>query len=131
MHIPLLYALSAVLFLSGYSCLALGADAAAPAPASAANAAPVTAAAKDPVFTQEQLDQMLAPIALYPDPLLAQVLMATTYPGEVGEAVSWSKAHPDAKGDDAVKQVASQPWDRIPSGYNAWVMPSWRSPTMS
>lgn len=54
---------------------------------------------------------MLAPIALYPDPLLAQVLMATTYPGEVGEAVAWSKAHPDAKGDDAVKQVASQPWD--------------------
>jgi hypothetical protein len=63
------------------------------------------------VFTQEQLDQMLAPIALYPDPLLAQVLMASTYPGEVAEAVTWSKAHPDAKGDDAVKQVASQPWD--------------------
>ncbi|WP_085718979.1 DUF3300 domain-containing protein [Pseudomonas sp. B28(2017)] len=115
MHIPLFYALSAVLLLSGSSCLALGTDgtaaAPAPAPASTANAAPVTAAAKDPVFTQEQLDQMLAPIALYPDPLLAQVLMATTYPGEVGEAVSWSKAHPDAKGDDAVKQVASQPWD--------------------
>ncbi|MGF6092287.1 DUF3300 domain-containing protein [Pseudomonas sp. 18173] len=113
MHIPLLYALSAVLLLSGSSCLALGTEgtAAAPAPTGAANAAPATAATKDPVFTQEQLDQMLAPIALYPDPLLAQVLMATTYPGEVGEAVSWSKAHPDAKGDDAVKQVASQPWD--------------------
>jgi hypothetical protein len=67
--------------------------------------------AKDPVFNQEQLDQMLAPIALYPDPLFAQVLMATTYPGEIGEAVNWSKAHPDAKGDDAVKQVANQPWD--------------------
>ncbi|MNO95672.1 hypothetical protein D3C76_873170 [compost metagenome] len=67
--------------------------------------------AKDPVFTQEQLDQMMAPIALYPDPLLAQVLMATTYPGEIAEAVTWSKAHPDAKGDDAVKQVANQPWD--------------------
>ena len=123
MHNPLLYALSAVLFLSGSSCLALGtegtaaapapvpAPAAAPAPASTANAAPVAPVAKDPVFTQEQLDQMLAPIALYPDPLFAQVLMATTYPGEVGEAVNWSKAHPDAKGDDAVKQVANQPWD--------------------
>lgn len=66
---------------------------------------------KDPVFNQEQLDQMLAPIALYPDPLLAQVLMAVTYPGEVAEAVAWSKANPKAKGDDAVKQVASQPWD--------------------
>lgn len=125
MHNPLLYALSAVLFLSGSSCLALGSDgtAAAPAPvpapaaapalapASAATTAPAAPVTKDPVFTQEQLDQMLAPIALYPDPLFAQVLMATTYPGEVGEAVSWSKAHPDAKGDDAVKQVANQPWD--------------------
>ncbi|WP_237881242.1 DUF3300 domain-containing protein [Pseudomonas sp. PGPR40] len=107
MRIPLFYAVSAVLFLSGASCLAQPLD----ATANAADTAPVTAVAKDVVFTQEQLDQMLAPIALYPDPLLAQVLMATTYPGEVVEAVTWSKAHPDAKGDDAVKQVASQPWD--------------------
>lgn len=113
MRIPLFYALSAVLFLSGSNCMA--AVAAVPAPANAANTAPVTTPvtppAKDPVFTQEQLDQMLAPIALYPDPLLAQILMASTYPGEVAEAVTWSKAHPDAKGDDAVKQVANQPWD--------------------
>jgi hypothetical protein len=116
MHIPLLYALSAVLLLSGSSSLALAANESAatpavPAQATADNTAPVAPVAKDPVFTQEQLDQMLAPIALYPDPLFAQVLMATTYPGEVGEAVSWSKAHPDAKGDEAVKQVANQPWD--------------------
>jgi hypothetical protein len=109
MRIPFFYALSAVLFLSGSSCQALAADATTAAAAPAADTAPVAAPAKDPVFNQEQLDQMLAAIALYPDPLLAQVLMATTYPGEVGEAVSWSKAHPDAKGDDAVKQVASQP----------------------
>ncbi|MBV4462924.1 DUF3300 domain-containing protein [Pseudomonas sp. SWRI79] len=109
MRIPLFYAVSAVLFLSGPYCLAQPLDAS--ATANAADTAPVTAAAKDAVFTQEQLDQMLAPIALYPDPLLAQVLMATTYPGEIAEAVTWSKAHPDAKGDDAVKQVASQPWD--------------------
>ncbi|MBK4997336.1 DUF3300 domain-containing protein [Pseudomonas sp. S37] len=69
------------------------------------------AASKDPIFTQEQLDQMTAPIALYPDPLLAQVLMASTYPGQVSEAVTWSKANPKATGDDAVKQVAKQPWD--------------------
>ena len=111
MHIPLFYAVSAALFLSGFSCLAQPLDATATGTANAADTAPVTAAAKDAVFTQEQLDQILAPIALYPDPLLAQVLMATTYPGEVAEAVTWSKAHPDAKGDDAVKQVASQPWD--------------------
>lgn len=111
MHIPLFYAVSAALFFSGSFSLAQPLDATATGTANAADTAPVTAAAKDAVFTQEQLDQMLAPIALYPDPLLAQVLMATTYPGEVAEAVTWSKAHPDAKGDDAVKQVASQPWD--------------------
>ncbi|WP_433735626.1 DUF3300 domain-containing protein [Pseudomonas putida] len=113
MRHSLFYAMSAVLFLAGTPCLAAQPpDATAVAANTApANAAPATAAAKDPVFTAEQLDQMVAPIALYPDPLLAQILMATTYPGEVAEAVTWSKAHPDAKGDDAVKQVASQPWD--------------------
>ena len=107
MRISLFYAVSAVLLLGGPWCLAQPLE----APANAAEAAPVTAAAKEAVFSQEQLDQMLAPIALYPDPLLAQVLMAVTYPGEIAEAVTWSKAHPDAKGDDAVKQVANQPWD--------------------
>lgn len=54
---------------------------------------------------------MLASLALYPDALLAQVLMASTYPGDVADAAAWSKAHPDASGDDAVRQVADQPWD--------------------
>ncbi|WP_339544431.1 DUF3300 domain-containing protein [Pseudomonas sp. RA_35y_Pfl2_P32] len=107
MRIPFIYAFSALLFVSA---AASQAQSVAPA-ASPPIAAPVTAPTKDPVFTQEQLDQMLAPIALYPDPLLAQLLMASTYPGEIAEAVTWSKAHPDAKGDDAVKQVANQPWD--------------------
>jgi hypothetical protein len=111
MRTPLFYVLSAVVFLSGSPCMAQTVDATPTSPANPADTAPVTAAAKDAVFTEEQLDQMLAPIALYPDPLLAQVLMATTYPGEVAEAVTWSKANPDAKGDDAVKQVANHPWD--------------------
>lgn len=62
-------------------------------------------------FSREELDQMMAPIALYPDSLLAQILMASTYPGDVTDAVAWSKAHKDAKGEDAVRQVASEPWD--------------------
>lgn len=86
-----------------------------PAPppvATPAPAAPAAApAASQAVFSVEELDQMLAPLALYPDSLLAQVLMATTYPGNVADAVTWSKAHPKALGDDAVKQVADQPWD--------------------
>lgn len=79
------------------------------APATAAPAAPT--APSEAVFSTEQLDQMLAPLALYPDALLAQVLMATTYPGNVADAVAWSKAHPNVSGDAAVKLVADQPWD--------------------
>ena len=73
--------------------------------------APAASSAQSETFSPEELDQMMAPLALYPDSLLAQVLMAATYPGDVADAVKWSKAHPDAKGDDAVRQVASQPWD--------------------
>jgi Protein of unknown function (DUF3300) len=62
-------------------------------------------------FRAEELDQMLAPIALYPDSLLSQVLMAATYPADVAEAAKWSKANPSQKGDAALKAVESQPWD--------------------
>ncbi|MBR2819987.1 MAG: DUF3300 domain-containing protein [Reyranella sp.] len=62
-------------------------------------------------FTNEQLDQLLAPIALYPDALLAQVLMAATYPLEVVEAARWSQANPSLKGDAAVAAVKNQDWD--------------------
>ncbi|MFP3558835.1 DUF3300 domain-containing protein [Paraburkholderia sp. SIMBA_049] len=54
---------------------------------------------------------MTAPIALFPDPLLAQVLMATTFPQEVESAATWSKANAHMTGDEAVKSVASKPWD--------------------
>jgi len=62
-------------------------------------------------FTNEQLDQLTAQIALYPDSLLSQLLMASTYPDEFAKATAWSKAHPDAKGDDAVKAVENENWD--------------------
>jgi hypothetical protein len=64
-----------------------------------------------PAFSQQDLDQMLAPIALYPDPLLSQILMASTYPLEVVEAARWSKANPGLAGDQAVQAVAQNPWD--------------------
>jgi hypothetical protein len=109
MRIPSLYTLSAVLILSGSFCVSQAVIAA--SSTTSAVPAPANSTLKDAVFTQEQLDQMLAPIALYPDPLLAQILMASTYPGEFTEAVAWSKANPNAKGDDAVKQVQNKPWD--------------------
>ena len=62
-------------------------------------------------FSQPELEQMLAPIALYPDALLAQVLMASTYPLEVVEAARWSQAHPDLQGNDAIRATAAQSWD--------------------
>lgn len=76
----------------------------------------VTAAAPEaaptPVtYTTAQITQWVAPIALYPDPLLSQVLMASTYPDNVTQAVQWSKDHPGQQGDAAVKAVANQPWD--------------------
>ena len=64
-----------------------------------------------PAFTQQELDQMLAPIALYPDSLLSQILMASTYPLEVVEAARWSKTNPNLKGDQAVQAVAQNTWD--------------------
>ena len=54
---------------------------------------------------------MTAPVALFPDALLAQLFMATTYPEDFAAAAAWSKAHPNDKGDAAVKMVENQPWD--------------------
>lgn len=62
-------------------------------------------------FTQQELDQMLAPIALYPDSLLSQVLMASTYPLEIVEAARWAKANPNLQGDQAVKAAEQKSWE--------------------
>ncbi|HXR57765.1 MAG TPA: DUF3300 domain-containing protein [Burkholderiales bacterium] len=62
-------------------------------------------------YAQQDLERMLAPIALYPDPLLSQVLMAATYPVEVVEAARWTRANPGLQGGAAVQAVAGQDWD--------------------
>src|SRR5579863_8440549 len=67
-----------------------------------------------PAYTQqtpEQLQQLVAPIALYPDSLVAQVLAASTFPAEIVEADRWVQANPDLKGDDLAKAVDQQSWD--------------------
>jgi hypothetical protein len=61
--------------------------------------------------TPEQLQQLVAPIALYPDSLVAQILVASTFPEQVVEADRWVQANPDLKGDDLAKSVDQQPWD--------------------
>lgn len=67
--------------------------------------------AEDKVFSEAELDQMMAPIALYPDSLLSQILMASTYPKDIDEAVNWSQEHPDQDGDAAVTAVQDKSWD--------------------
>ena len=62
-------------------------------------------------FKPEELDQMLASIALYPDALLSQILMACGYPLEIVEAARWSKANPNLKCDAAVQAVTDKEWD--------------------
>jgi len=76
-----------------------------------ASAAGGTQAQPAYTFSQPELDQMLAPVALYPDPLLAQILMAATYPLEVQEAARWSRDRPDLSGDAAVRAAEMENWD--------------------
>jgi hypothetical protein len=61
--------------------------------------------------TPEQLQQLVAPIALYPDSLVAQILSASTFPEQVVEADRWVQDHPDLKGEELGKAVDQQPWD--------------------
>lgn len=58
-----------------------------------------------------QLDQLMAPVALYPDSLLSQILMGSTYPDDVAAAAKWSAAHTSESGDAAVKAVEGESWD--------------------
>src|SRR5262245_853600 len=78
-------------------------------------AAPAQSQAQTPAqaqpFKPEELEQIVAPIALYPDSLLAQVFMASTYPLEIVQAARWQKEHPDVKGDAVSKAVEQETWD--------------------
>jgi len=61
--------------------------------------------------TPDQLQQLVAPIALYPDSLVAQILAATTFPAEIVEADRWVQDHSDLKGDALAQAVDQQAWD--------------------
>ena len=62
-------------------------------------------------LTAEQLQQLVAPIALYPDSLVAQILAASTFPEQVVEADRWVQANPGLQGDALGKAVDQQAWD--------------------
>jgi uncharacterized membrane protein YgcG len=69
------------------------------------------ASAQAPAFKPEELEQIVAPIALYPDSLLAQIFMASTYPLEIVQAARWQKENPQVKGDAVAKALEKQTWD--------------------
>src|SRR5258708_23134574 len=61
-------------------------------------------------MTPEQVDSLVAPIALYPDPLLAQVLAASTYPLQIVEARRWMRDNSNLKGKARVEGGGKQKW---------------------
>jgi Spy/CpxP family protein refolding chaperone len=65
----------------------------------------------DAVFRQEELEQILAPIALHPDSLVTQILMAATYPLEVVQAERWIKQNASLKGEALTAALEKQEWD--------------------
>jgi hypothetical protein len=76
--------------------------------------APAQDAQAQPPYTQqtrEQVQQLVAPIALYPDSLVAQILAASTFPEQIVEADRWMQNHSDLKGDELGRAVDQQPWD--------------------
>src|SRR5215813_12958092 len=82
------------------------------APQALATAPQVTAIVPDkPLLRTEELDQLVAPIALYPDTLLSQVLIAATYPLEVVQADRWVTSNKNLTGDALKTEAEKQSWD--------------------
>ncbi len=83
-------------------------QAGAPTPAAAA---PAAAAPAPPVYSATQLEDLVSPIALYPDSLVAQILMGSTYPLEIVQADRWRQGHKDLKEDALATALDGQGWD--------------------
>ncbi len=65
----------------------------------------------EPAFTRQKLEQLAAPVALYPDSLLTNVLMAATYPLDIVQAARWRRANPRLKGVELEQALQRQSWD--------------------
>jgi len=72
---------------------------------------PLHAQGTGTVVKPEEIEQLVAPIALYPDSLVSQILMASTYPLEVVQADRWAKANKTLQGEVLTKALESQTWD--------------------
>src|SRR3984885_11511340 len=99
------------MILSTIRWLALAAIILGPTCAMAQTPASPTATSSAHLLKPAELDQLVAPIALYPDPLLAQVLMASAYPLDIVQAERWLEANKNLKGDALKAAVDKQSWD--------------------
>jgi hypothetical protein len=79
-------------------------------PAAAGAQSPAQYGAQPQYEVQSELDGLLAPVALYPDPVLMQVLAAATTPEQIAEAAQWTRVNRGMTGDDAVRAVQDRPW---------------------
>jgi len=76
----------------------------------AALLATAMAARAERTYSQAELDALLAPVALYPDSVLSNILVAASYPEDVREAAAWSRGNPQLRGDEALRLVENLPW---------------------
>src|SRR6202051_3539770 len=103
--------LALVIFLGWSSTQSQGQDEGPPGPPP--SNAPEQQPAAPPSYPPEQLDRLLSRIALYPDPLLAQVLAAATFPDQIPDAARWADEHHYLRGDDLARAISEDhlPWD--------------------
>ena len=78
------------------------------------------ATAQPRLYSQPELDALVAPIALYPDGVVSQVLEASTYPDQVAHAAAWSRANAHLAGDDAVRAAGPYGWHPAVTGLVAF-----------
>src|SRR5215472_8005546 len=72
---------------------------------------PSEAPAQAGLLSPQQLESLVAPIALFPDPILSQLLVASTYPLEIAQAEQWVSQNPGLQGQQLTAAAANQPWD--------------------
>src|SRR5437868_5261140 len=97
--------------LAGVALLSLGSAAALAQQAESQVMTTTSDTEEAPKIPSDQLDSLVAPIALYPDPLLAQVLAASTYPLEIIQLQQWLDRNKNLKDKALADAVAKQPWD--------------------
>ncbi|HTW64566.1 MAG TPA: DUF3300 domain-containing protein [Bryobacteraceae bacterium] len=106
-----LTAVSLPLLLASLLAVTLFGQEAPPPPPAEQGAPPPQAGPPPPPLTQDQLQDLVAPVALYPDTLLSQILVASTYPIEVVEAQQWLQQHRNLAGQQLMNAAQQQNWD--------------------